>query len=128
CCRRATASLLPQLGNPATHGSRAYANCGTGLANRIALVKHQTSGFSLKFSCKRMSTQNGTPLYPVVAYHLHWCPKSLDHFTTGRRWDWLCCRSTASVRTGQTQIFAPCSPPIRTRGGCSYGSGVGLVF
>src|SRR5690554_3291597 len=78
----------------------------------------------------------------------------------------FCCRSTAPVRTGQTQIFAPCSPPpshpgrvllrfgggigyvvgapptvrtgraqstpraapLRTRGGCSYGSEVGLVL
>src|SRR5690606_17619991 len=46
---------------------------------------------------------------------------------TVRRWDWFCCRSTASVRTGRAQS-TPHAAPIRTRGGCSYGSGVGLVF
>src|SRR5690606_367913 len=35
---------------------------------------------------------------------------------TVRGWVWFCCRSTASVRMGRARI--------RTRGGCSYGSGL----
>src|SRR5690606_12288248 len=39
----------------------------------------------------------------------------------------FCCRSTASVRTGPAQS-TPHAAPIRTRGGYSYGSEVGLVL
>src|SRR5690554_6065355 len=69
---------------------------------------------------------------------------------TGRSWDWLCCRSTALgakgvgthshpgrvlLRFGVGFGFVVGAPPsvrkgwarIRTRGGCSYGSELGLV-
>src|SRR5690554_6846528 len=70
---------------------------------------------------------------------------------TGRSWDWLCCRSTALGAKGVGTHSHPGrvflrfgvgfgsvvgAPPsvrkgwarIRTRGGCSYGSELGLVL
>src|SRR5690554_5738051 len=47
---------------------------------------------------------------------------------TVRGWVWFCCRSTAHGANRADTNFRPVQPPIRTRGGCSYGSGVGLVF
>src|SRR5690554_7062498 len=70
---------------------------------------------------------------------------------TGRSWDWLCCRSTALgakgvgthshpgrvlLRVGVGIGFVVGAPPsvrkgwarIRTRGGCSYGSELGLAL
>src|SRR5690554_1709952 len=49
---------------------------------------------------------------------------------TVRRWDWLCCRSTASVRTGPAQSTPHAGPPshpgrVLLRGGGGIGYFVG---
>src|SRR5690606_35281601 len=41
---------------------------------------------------------------------------------------WFCCRSTAHGANRADTNLRPVQPPLRTRGECSYGSGVGLVF
>src|SRR5690554_3827804 len=41
---------------------------------------------------------------------------------------WFCCRSTAHGANRADTNLRPVQPPLRTRGGCSYGPGLGLVL